>query len=264
MALDKILVLTDFTEAASVTLEHAYLLAAQNNAKLEVAHMVSERVDQYSAIAKIQEQCSSLSNYDLHISMQPIAFVGNKYLDIASFLNDANPKLVLMPTHGKKDVQLILGSFAMKIIAGTGMPFLVCQKDAPTAAFKNILVPVFAHEAISTESTQALIDLAKVFDSSIRVISPTYDTDDLLRATEAAGISISKRLKEANIQFSLHKSMTNYAKYKEVIMLEAHRHEANLIVLLSGRDAKNARVIQPKGLHQAMITNKLHVPVLCL
>jgi hypothetical protein len=190
--------------------------------------------------------------------------VGSKYADIIHFLEDAKPKLVMMPTHGKKDIQLILGSFALKIISATKVPFLVYQQDSPIRLFKNILVPVFANESIATDSIQAMINLAKVCSSTIRLIAPSYDTESDLRALEGSIISMNRLLDQENIPHSTHKSMSNYAKYKDVILLEAQRHKSDLIVLLSGRDAKTAKVIQPKGLHQAMITNKLHVPILCL
>lgn len=264
MAIENILVLTDFTQAAATTLENAYILATANRAKLEVAHMVADKAEKHWAIKKIHAQCSELENYNLNVTVEPIAFEGSKYADIINYLEGAKPELVMMPTHGKKDIQLILGSFAMKIISATEVPFLVYQQDSPLTVFNNILVPVFANESITKESIEPVVNLAKVCNSTVRVIAPTYDTDSDLRSLEAAIIKTNQFLEEEDVAHSTHKSMSNYAKYKDVILLEAQRHSSDLIVLLSGRDAKTAKVIQPKGLHQAMITNKLHVPVLCI
>jgi hypothetical protein len=103
-----------------------------------------------------------------------------------------------------------------------------------------------------------------IFNSTIRFTLPAYDTDDELRSIEVAEVQLNRILKEQDIAFAVHRSMSSYDKFKEVILVEATRHKSNLIALHAGRNPKTTKVIQPKGLHQAMITNKLNIPVLCL
>ena len=50
-----------------------------------------------------------------------------------------NASAIIMGTHGAKGMQKVFGSFAMKVIISTGVPFMVVQENAIIKDFKNLV-----------------------------------------------------------------------------------------------------------------------------
>src|SRR5690554_7875935 len=75
-----------------------------------------------------------------------------------------------MGTHGAVGMQKLFGSYAMKVVVNSSVPFLVVQDGVDHGTLNNIVVPI----TTSKESLQIINiagEIAKTFDSSIHVIA---------------------------------------------------------------------------------------------
>ena len=67
---------------------------------------------------------------------------GNIFEDIDKVADYEGARLIIMGTHGRKGIQHITGSHAMKVITSSTIPFLVVQDKIVPDAYQNIVFPI--------------------------------------------------------------------------------------------------------------------------
>ncbi len=96
---------------------------------------------------------------------------GSIFNAIADFANEKEASLVVMGTHGMKGMQKLTGSWALKVIVKSKVPFIVVQDPpADQERYHNIVFPVdFRNE--NKEKMKMAIFMGKYFDSKIHILS---------------------------------------------------------------------------------------------
>jgi len=115
-----IIVPTDFTATADAALNYARAISDFLNARIRLIHVHSETADEQDVLAKLDAQItmSGLSRDIITGEM-----VKGDYLKmIPKLVNDEQFGLIVFGTHGKKGVQHLVGSFAMR----SGRSLMVC------------------------------------------------------------------------------------------------------------------------------------------
>ena len=95
---------------------------------------------------------------------------GSIFTAIAEFVNEKEASLVVMGTHGMKGMQKLTGSWALKVIVKSKVPFIVVQ-DPPVdqERYHNIVFPVdFRGE--NKEKMKMAIFMGKYFESKIHML----------------------------------------------------------------------------------------------
>lgn len=145
MELKRLLVLDDFTEAANIAAAHSYQIAILSKAEVISLHVVSEDEDIEWAKMKCKEQIQKIENYDASIPFTQMAAKLNLFKGMNKWLEERKVDITFMATHGKKDIQFITGSHALKLIFNAETPTLVVQHKTPLRPYKHVLLPVFVH-----------------------------------------------------------------------------------------------------------------------
>lgn len=111
------------------------------------------------------------------IEVKTTVMEGNIFHTISDHAADSKADIVVMGTHGIKGVQKLTGSWALKVIAGSSVPFLVVQ-DAPTEkrVFQHVVMPLdFSDD--EKEKLQWAIKVSVQYKSQIHIIIPNaFDT----------------------------------------------------------------------------------------
>ncbi len=102
------MVLTDFTEASTVAVEHCYQLASLNQAEIISLHIIQNHSDLEWAETKTEKQFKKAGNYDEAIKLKALASKSSLYKDINSLMKEYQVELSFMATHGKKACSLSL------------------------------------------------------------------------------------------------------------------------------------------------------------
>jgi nucleotide-binding universal stress UspA family protein len=147
-----IIVPWDFTHISEYALEYAINAAHALEKEIFLLHIVNKEAteeQEKEALKKLEKQAGEiLQKYQIQV--QPVVRKGSIFNVISDYASEVKAALVVMGTHGVTGTQKITGSWALKVIIGSKVPFLVVQEKPGTAVGFNKIV----YRSISREKTK--------------------------------------------------------------------------------------------------------------
>jgi hypothetical protein len=194
---------------------------------------------------------------------------GTIFTAIGDFVNqkDVKPEyqkdinLVVMGTHGMKGMQKLTGSWALKVIVKSTVPFIVVQ-DPPVdqERYHNIVFPVdFRTE--NKEKTKMAIFMGKYFDSKMHILVTTSNDQGLMKKTKINLNFAIKYLIQNNIEYQIHEvPRGNFAQQTLDFALKIN---ADLILIVTTKNITFADYMVGAS-EQYIIANSSKIPVCCV
>ncbi|MFC2104667.1 universal stress protein, partial [Bacteroidota bacterium] len=221
-------------------------------------HIIKNTKEQDEAQEKLDQVASDNQGRN---GVEIIALVrkGSIFTTIGEVALEVNSELVIMGTHGLKGMQKLTGSWALKVIVSSKVPFVVVQEAPNETDLRDIILPVdFKKE--SKETLNWVSYLQKYFTPKFHIIKP--NTTD---------VGFIKRIK-ANIAFA-RKFMDNKGVDYEIHSAEGKKNfPVELIEFGKGINADLILIISTKnigitdyvlGAHeQYLIANSSKIPVM--
>jgi nucleotide-binding universal stress UspA family protein len=172
----KIIVPWDFSDKAEFALEHAERIARTLNKNIELLHIVDKEHKMQSRESELEKVTQeALKKYGVKPSIKVLE--GNIFSTISNYASDTKANMVIMGTHGIKGIQKFTGSYALRVLVGSKVPFIIVQ-DKPRSEEKlsNIVFPIdFRGE--NKEKLYWAIYLGKYFNSKVHLFKyPVNDT----------------------------------------------------------------------------------------
>lgn len=136
-----ILVLWDFSPKAECAFAHAVNFAQTTGVDITLLHVVKadKEIDPtQKKLGEVAEKLSARANIPVHVQV----IKGSIFKSISSYASHSHVEMVVMGTHGVKGIQRFTGSWAIKVIRGSKVPFLVVQDMPQGKRYDNIL---FSH-----------------------------------------------------------------------------------------------------------------------
>lgn len=145
-----VLVTTDFTEVSDYAIDNAAVMARVLNSKVIILHvpdkytqrMLKKEKKPESYINEKLETTASQIQMKHGIEAIPLMKKGKLFKIIAETERDNDVLLHFLGTHGKRGLQCITGSFALKLIKRSSVPVVVVQKPAGNVSYKRIVYPL--------------------------------------------------------------------------------------------------------------------------
>ncbi|MCC6252183.1 MAG: universal stress protein [Bacteroidia bacterium] len=254
-----IVVPTDFSKVAESATEHAIgLCNSLGNAEIILLHILGKEKEKEEAEIKLQKIAEKLSKSS-GVKIGYKTRVGNIFEDIGAAAQKLKAKLIIMGTHGVKGMQYITGSYAVKVITHSTVPFIVVQERGFRQGYNNIVLPF----DLSKDTKQKLdfaINIAKVFNSKIHIVYPK-ETDEFLSSAIRNNIALVKsELTNNNLDFdakevegSFVKQFLNYAASQDADLIAiVNSQEVGLPEILAGTDERQ------------IITNEAKIPTMII
>lgn len=256
-----ILVPTDFTPVAEIAAKHAVAVAREINGEIHLLHVVAKQSQAEEIKPKLESIANDLASTS-GIPVKSIIRVGNIFDDIGEVAAEASARLIIMGTHGVKGMQHITGSYALRVITNSSVPFIVVQENSEEHIFKNILMPL----DLTKETKHKLnitANLAKVFRSKIFVIAPKED-DEFFANTIKRNLAFAKNyLEENKIPYEV-KVTDEKGSFTKQVLKQAKAINADLIAIVNSPDSSGLPDIFGSGSEQQIISNEHKIPVLCM
>jgi len=196
------------------------------------------------------------------IDVRAIVQEGSIFHTISEHAFDVEASMVIMGTHGITGVQKLTGSRALKVIAGSNVPYLVIQ-DAPTTEriFENVVFPL-DYRVNEKERLRWAIKTAMQFNSRIHVFLP-HATDSGIQKKINYNLAFAKKHFEAhNLNFEVHSAAKGGSYSAEIIKL-AVDIEADLILIMTTPNLDFTDYIFGAQ-EQYVIANNAKIPVMCV
>ncbi|HKL67394.1 MAG TPA: universal stress protein [Bacteroidales bacterium] len=253
----------DFTVKADHALAHAAKISKMINGRIDLLHVVDRNVktgEYKKKESKLnQAALKGREMYDVEINIALIP--GNIFSAIAEFVNEHDANLVVMGTHGMKGMQKLTGSWALKVIVGSKVPFIVVQ-DMPKdlEKYQNIVFPVdFRSE--NKEKLKMAIFMGKYFDSKVHILKTVTSDKSLLKKTNINLNFAVKYLIQNNIEYEMHE-MKRGAMAQQTIEF-ANKIEADIILIMTTKNITMADYMLGAQ-EQQIIANSSKIPVCCI
>jgi len=253
----------DFTQVAENALAHAAKIARMVENEIVLLHIADTGIspkagaEKVARLKRITEEGSNKYNIPITYHIKK----GSIFTDIAEFVNEKEANLVVMGTHGMKGMQKLTGSWALKVIVKSKVPFIVVQ-DPPVdqEKYHNIVFPVdFRGE--NKQKIKMAIFMGKYFESKIHILVGVSSDKNLLKKTKVNLNYAIKYLIQNNIDYEIQEiPKGNFA----VQTIEfAQKINADLLLIMTTKNITIADYVLGAS-EQFIIANSSRIPVCCV
>jgi len=259
-----IMVTWDFSAVSYNALKHALKLAHILKNNIILFHIVNDPSEEEGAKKKLEEAVVEIKR-DLGEEVGYYVRHGNIFKEIADFASkeENNINFVVMGTHGMKGGQKLFGSWALKVVAGSAVPFIVVQDQPPNKdRYTDIVFPIdFKSE--NKEKLQWAIFLGKYLNSKIHLYkAPVLDKNLQKKVNINLNFAI-RFLIQNNIEYEIHTSTKSGGKYQKELLAFCKKINADLILITTTKHiTKIDYVFGAK--EQYLISNNEKIPVMCV
>jgi nucleotide-binding universal stress UspA family protein len=255
---NKVVVPYDFTEIADNAIEHAVNFSKVLEADVVLLHIIKKDGKVDESQKKLEEIAASASEK----FATKIGFVlkeGTIFKTISEVSEELNAILVVMGTHGMKGMQKVTGSWALKVIVGSKIPFIVIQAPPKHKEISTIVFPVdFKSE--NKEKLKWVEFIARYLKTKIFILS-NANKDGAVDSRTKANVIFSKKFlddKKINYELAIAEGSGSFAQ--ETINF-ANKINADIIIAMTTRDiAFHDYVLGAQEQH--IIANEYKIPVL--
>jgi nucleotide-binding universal stress UspA family protein len=259
-----LLVTWDYTEMAEYALLHAIRIGKLVNNNIRLVHIVDISTAK-TGLEKIQDdfqakvdELSLTHGYDL----QGIVLAGSIFKRIAEYANETDALMVIMGTHGIKGLQKYTGSWALKVIIGSSVPFLVIQdKPRSEERFRSIVFPI-DFKAENKEKLQWAIYLGKYFNSKVYLFKAPVTDKGLVKKVNRNLTFAVKFLIQNNLDYEIHTAKKS-SKFARETLDFAIEKQADLILITTTKNISIADYLLGAP-EQYIIANSNRIPVMCV
>ena len=258
----KLLVPTDFTNEAHSAIQHAVKLGVIVQAEVILLNVVKDKSDIPAATIKLKEEEKWAKTVNDQIDVRSFVRVGNIFDDIGDAASELGVSLIIMGTHGASGWQKITGSYALKVITNSSVPFIVVQDQLMNdTGYDSIVVPLDLNNE-TKQKLEMVASIAHYFDSEVHLITPNESDEFLSNKLKANRIWAAKYLKGKNVKFTTQ-IVDDGDNLLEGVFKLSKKVEADLIAIMNLQ--KNSLMgVLGSSYQQEIIANKAKVPVLCL
>jgi len=265
-----IIVPWDFTQEAQYALDHSIRIAKILDNDITLVHIVDEAKG-FSNKAKMKRQIEESSEKLNSVSektfkehgTRPMIVVkqGNIYNTINEVANELEARMVIMGTHGYRGIEKYTGSKALKVIAGSKIPYIVVQSPYEYRPYNDI---VFTVDHIS-ETKEKLVwanYMGHYFRSKINIITPNHK-DELLRRNTLANLNFAKKyLEEKRVDYEIHYA-NKKQNFTDQVIEFAQQVNTNLILIMITKEIGWFDYLMGAD-EQKIIANKAKISVMCV
>lgn len=258
----KLLVPTDFTEVAHTAIQHAVKLGEIINAEIILLNVVKDKEDVVNATKKLKLEEQYAKSIIENTKIKSIVRVGNIFDDIGDAASEVGANLIFMGTHGASGWQKVTGSYALKVITNSSVPFIVVQDEMmKDSGYDSIVVPLDLNKE-TKQKLEIVGSVAHYFDSEVHLITPRESDEFLRNKLKANLIWAKKYLTNKQVKCSTHVADKGSKFIDEIAKLSAEV-DADLISIMN-LQSNSLMGVLGNSYQQEIITNKQKVPVLCV
>jgi nucleotide-binding universal stress UspA family protein len=264
-----ILVPTDFTPVGQNAIDHAVKAAEILKFKIVILHVINRetktRFGKKDTGLAVDKQLKEIVKDIKSHSKVKVDFLyreGSIFDVIHEVATELKANMMILGTHGKKGLQHLIGSYALKVITQSPVPVIVVQKRQITDhGYKKIVFPI----GLYTESRQQVfyaIVTSLLFKSEILIFKQTSkevaDTNKLNIITS----QIEEEFNKHGVKYSVTEAPT-YAHFASQLFDFAVSNSADMMMMMTDSNIENPS-FDNSTWSEKLIFNLAQIPVLCI
>ena len=254
-----IIVPWDFTHVAENAFAHAVNICRSLNREMILLHIVENPHAMQPSLEKLSHKAGELSR-EVHLKIHPIVESGNIFDTIRETAQNYKAEMVVMGTHGRKGMQKLFGSWALKVMANSRVPFLVVQKKPEKDSFEKIVLPIDFRSS-NKEKVKWIHYLSGHYKSTFLILKRKASDRGFKRKIASNLHYAESYLKNNDVSHEIHTSKGKKGFEKETVEF-ATEQNADLILVMVTRDIGFFDYLL-SAREQYIISNPGMIPVLC-
>ncbi len=265
----KLIVPWDFSPVTENALLYALKISTfSEESSIDLIHVVEAgglfakgKMNEKEATERIKSDAARIKK-DYGVEVRTVVQSGTIFHTISDYASDIQASMVIMGTHGIKGVQKLTGSWALKVIAGADVPFLVVQEaPKPGRIFENVVMPLdFKYN--EKEKLHWVIKTSMEYKSCVHVIIPHVADSGIQKKISYNLAYAKKHLDSHEISYNIHSASKGNNFGEETIKL-AVDIEADLIIIMTTPNLDLTDYMFGAQ-EQYVIANNARIPVLCI
>jgi nucleotide-binding universal stress UspA family protein len=255
-----ILVPYDFTDEAFYASAHAVNLSYVLKTNITLLHIVKRKSEISDTEKKLKEEAAKIEKR-LNVKPEILVREGSIFKTINEVAEELESAIVVMGTHGMRGLQKLTGSWALKVIIGSRVPFLVVQEPPQKKDYTKIVFPVdFKSE--NKEKLKWAEYMSRFFKTKVYLLSSTSRDGGVDNRTKANVVFCKNFLEEKNIDYELILAKHKTSFSQETIDF-AKDNNADIIIIMTTRDIAFHDYVMGAQ-EQYIISNSAKVPVMVI
>jgi nucleotide-binding universal stress UspA family protein len=264
-----ILVPTDFSQVCHNAIEHAVNIAQASKFKVLIYHVINKEslslfkgennINQAveNKLAQIVEEFKKL-NKGLEIDF---AFEEGSIFDlIHEKASKAGANFIILGTHGKKGLQHLFGSYALKVITKANVPTLVVQKKN-YYGYSKILMPINSFTE-ARQKVQYAISLAKRFNSTITIFKEKVSDSAEMSRIEIISRQIAEAFQKSGVNYEIELAESAGDSARIVIDYAVEKNMDLILIVTEPQIGSLNFSLAPWS--EKIIFNEAQIPVICI
>ncbi len=237
-----VLATTDFTDIGDCAIDHAVSMARILNGKVLILHVIDKRTMQKLqkqgqtedfARERLDEMAKNIEKIHA-IETQSIVTRGSLFRVIADTAVKHQALFHFIGTPGKKGIQWITGSFALRVVKRSPVPVIVIQEPAGGINYKKIIYPLDLQPGSKQKVKWAKI-LHKAAGSHFDVFVENFGDESTDKKLKADLKQLTEILDHHNIPHSITFSSPR-GSFANQILAFAKEKNADAIMITSDPD----------------------------
>jgi nucleotide-binding universal stress UspA family protein len=263
-----ILVPTDFSETCQNAIDYAVTLAGMTGWDVYVLHVINRDSrarfgkDAEAAVEKELKLIVDRIHAESAVKAKALHREGSIFDIINEVAEELGANLMVLGTHGKKGLQYLFGSFALRVISQSPVPVGVVQrKKFPEHGFRKIVFPV----GIRTEARQQVRYVLNFpTKNKIEVLMFRQLTTDAPQASKVDIVTgqIEQEFRNHGINYSVH-TADRQAGYPEQLIDFAVANNSDIIFMMTDSNIDHPD-FDNSSWSETLIFNEAQIPVLCI
>jgi len=264
-----ILVPTDFSEVCHNAIDHAVKIAEyQQGMKVCIYHVINKDTQSYfkgveNLNQAVQQKLQGLiDEFQLsHNVEMDYAYEDGSIFDlIYKKADEIGANFIILGTHGKKGLQYVLGSHALKVLSKAHVPTLVVQ-NKKFVGFKNVLFPINSF----TEARQKVGIASRVahrFQSTIHIFKENVKDAAEMSRIEIISKQIVDEFKAEKVDYTVHSAEKSGDSAKQIIDYAAANNMDFIMILTEPQIGTSYFNLGPWN--EKIMFNDAQIPALCI
>ena len=245
----------DLTPVADKAFQQAIQLSKSIDSKIILVHIVQRE----SEIANAEKQLKQIADSKPSFTIEIIVKKGSIFTDIGKLADANKATAIIMGTHGAKGMQKVFGSFAMKVIISTSVPFMVIQEGTTVKDFNSICFSIEAKSS-SMQIMSLAGNLAKTYNAKVFIIAEKENDIKIAKKIKNNLTILSKHMQKIAVDFHLELLENNSTWDKTVQDYAA----ANAIDMFAYSYDSDRFLASNDKFSQSLLFNESKIPALII
>jgi nucleotide-binding universal stress UspA family protein len=234
-----VLIPTDFSEVCGNAISHGVKLAKFLGYNVCILHIINKETK--AALKKknvgvdyVEWRLREYKKYyekKYNVDIDTLAMEGSIFSTISEVATKIKANLMILGTHGKKGLQHVFGSYALKVVIESPIPVVVVQKRSFKEGYQNIVFPV-SNDVESRQAVQWAKLMATLFNAKIHMFLCPEKDPGLKTRLAIITKQITDIFDEEKIPYGVTTAYKSNNFAEEVISYSVTMH-ADLIMIMT-------------------------------